>query len=468
MRVLRSIKPSPEQLKLIITYQPGFFVIRGAAGSGKTTTAVLRLRHVTNVWQKQREREGGIPVRVLVLTYNKTLRGYVERLVSEQVDQSKVDLALDTFSHWAMDQLDHPEIVDMDAARRRIEQLGGSLGLSTDFLVDEVSYVRGRFERGRRGDYADPSKDTYARRGRGQVPRMETDLRERLLDEVIYPYEEWLVEQGAIDWNDLAELMIADAAGAKYEVVVVDEAQDFSANQVRAVKNHLAGEHSTTFVLDAVQRIYPNGFDWKEAGIEILGSNSHRLSHNFRNTKEIAAFAFPLVSGLPPDDDGTLPEFEETDRTGAKPTVVCGLFRNQIRWVVDHIQSLPDGESVGILHPKGGGWFDFTRQALNEAGVVYVEITRRSDWPQGPEEVALSTMNSAKGIEFDHVVLLGLAAEMLPHGPEANDSQLANHRRLIAMAVGRARKSVVLTYKPGEESKALELLDPDTYDRVDV
>ena len=37
---------------------------------------------------------------------------------------------------------------------------------------------------------------------------------------------------------------------------------------------------------------------------------------------------------------------------------------------------------------------------------------------------------------------------------------------MLAMAVGRARKSVMVGYKPGEESTLVGLLDPSTYQRV--
>ena len=80
-------------------------------------------------------------------------------------------------------------------------------------------------------------------------------------------------------------------------------------------------EHSTkitngalTHSLDAVQRIYPRGFDWEEAGVTVTGANSRRLSRNFRNTAQIAAFAHPLVRDLPLEDDGTLPEFHDIER----------------------------------------------------------------------------------------------------------------------------------------------------------
>lgn len=468
MRVLHDVDPTSEQLPIIQGYQPGVVLIRGAAGSGKTTTAVLRLRHVTNLWKRRRDREeSDEPIRVLVLTYNRTLRGYVEELVTQKVDVGRFDLVLDTFGHWAWELLGRPDMVDGSTRDHKLAQLAAGLPYNAEFIADEVDYVLGRFLPEDLGAYIDPSNEgLYIRRGRGAVPRVELPARKRLLRDVIEPYEAWKAERGERDWNDLAVELALSEPGTRYDIVVVDEAQDFSANQVRAIMRHLADPHSVTFVLDAVQRIYPRGFDWDEAGVTI--ARSHRLRENHRNTKEIAAFAFPLVEGLEIEDDGTLPEFENTERTGPKPTVVRGLFSQQMDWVLDYIGGLSDDESVALLQPRAGGWMNYTRQRLDAEGYEYVEMTRRPEWPQGPEEIALLTLHSAKGLEFDHVVMLGLSAELMPHGPEDNDTQLANHRRLVAMAIGRARKTVVLTYKPGEESRIVGLLDPETYETVDL
>lgn len=468
MRVLHDVDPTSEQLPIIQGYQPGTVLIRGAAGSGKTTTAVLRLRHVTNLWKRRREREeSDEPIRVLVLTYNRTLRGYVEELVTQKVDMSQFELVLDTFGHWAYELLGRPEIVDGQRRDRKLSQLAAGLAYNDEFIADEVDYVLGRFPPDGLAPYTDQSdRNLYERRGRGTVPRVELPARQELLGAVIGPYRDWKATEGEMDWNDLAVALAAREPVVRYDIVVVDEAQDFSANQVRAVMSYVAPLHSVTFVLDAVQRIYPRGFDWDEAGVTI--ARSHRLRENHRNTKQVAAFAYPLVKDLEVEDDGTLPEFEEAEREGPNPIVVRGLFSQQMDWVVNYIGELPDDESVSLLQPRGGGWMDYTRERLDASGFKYVEMTRRPEWPQGAEEIALLTLHSAKGLEFDHVILLGLSAELMPHGPEDNDTQLANHRRLVAMAIGRARNTVVLTYKPGEESRVIGLLDPTTHDIVQL
>jgi superfamily I DNA/RNA helicase len=147
--------------------------------------------------------------------------------------------------------------------------------------------------------------------------------------------------------------------------------------------------------------------------------------------------------------------------------VVAGLFSNQIGYILRTVQPfLEAGETVAFLHPKG--WFRFVRQELQHSNIAYCEITQANDWPTGPELVALSTIHSAKGLEFDHVMIPGLSSEVTPHGVENGDGTLDSLSRLVAMGIGRARRSVTIGYKPGEESTLISRLDPSTYDFVEV
>ncbi len=86
MKTLPRITASAEQLPIISTNSTGAELIRGAAGSGKTTTALLRLRSLSNMMRARKVRQNDAsPLKVLLLTFNRTLAGYVRILAQEQL-----------------------------------------------------------------------------------------------------------------------------------------------------------------------------------------------------------------------------------------------------------------------------------------------------------------------------------------------------------------------------------------------
>src|SRR5882762_4258832 len=467
MRALRNVTPTPEQLKILSRTRPGVELIRGAAGSGKTTTALLRLKSLIGFFLNRRLREGDrSPLNVLVLTYNRTLRGYIEALTKEQTGSLKgVKLEVDTFGKWSKVALNNPRMVDREPHDSQILTLGATLGLPSNFLLDEVDYLLGRFLPTNLDNYV-----SIARLGRGTSPRMEKQRRQDLLDSVVAPYQNWKSQNHLVDWNDLAVHLASHKLRQGLDIVITDEAQDFSANQVRAILNQMAPVHSLTFVLDSAQRIDPRGFTWQEAGVVLGRENVNRLEHNYRNTIEIAQLAASLIEGAPMDDDGSVPNFKTCSRHGEQPLLLRGRFTRQMDFVINHlIKNIDLGqESVAFLHPRGGGWFYEIKRRLSLAGLKFIEIARQADWPGGPENIALSTLHSAKGLEFDHVIVVGLNAEVTIHGQDEDDDSLLTLRRLLAMGIGRARKSAILGCKQSEASRLIDYLDPKTYKAVDL
>lgn len=466
MRPLSNVIPTPEQVAIFSRNRPGVEVIRGAAGSGKTTTALLKLRSAIAMFVARKRRLGILaPVQVLVLTFNRTLRGYIEVLAREQVVEygpNEILLEVSTFAKWAKSELGNPNIVDDALRKNKIFELATNarLGLDQKFVAEEVEYLLGRFVPGDFGTYLTARRD-----GRGISPRVDRPVRELILDRVIRPYEEWKSARRELDWNDLA-VLLGERPNQNYDIVIADESQDFSANQVRAILSQLKTDHSMTFVLDTVQRLYPRGFSWAEVGITVRPEGMHRLRRNYRNTIQIARFAEPIVRGLAIDDDATLPDFSRCEREGPLPIVLRGGFELQLRYAINNIKAKVDldRETVAFLHPLG--WFSLHRTRLVQASLPFIEITRKSEWPEGDENIVLCTLHSAKGLEFDHVIILGLDAEVLQHGIGDDDDRLTMLRRLLAMGIGRARKSVIIGYKPEEAPILVNYFEPGTFNEV--
>jgi superfamily I DNA/RNA helicase len=462
LRTLRKIIPTSEQLALIANPRPGVQLIRGAAGSSKTTTALLMLNLLCNFYLRRRERlRLSRPIDVLVLTFNRTLRGYIQELAEQEIKAFKrtdVNVNISTFAKWARKLLPKVTLIEDDKRLQKLRELSANIPLPIDVIIDEVDYIVGRFKKGHLADYLG-----CKRIGRGASPRIDRDLRQRLLDEVMNPYEVWKNKLNTLDWNDLAILLTQVPVKPSYDIILADEVQDFSANEIRSLMCFAANQSTVVFVLDAAQRIYPRGFTWAEAGVTI--SRSARLKINYRNTQEICSFVIPLLAGLEIGDDGTFPDFDSCTRSGLLPLVLKGLYSKQVDFVVKNILSKIDlrQESVAFLKPRGGAWFDYLKNELRKDSLSFVEITREQEWPRGSENIALCTMYSAKGLEFDHVIVLGLNEEVTPHGSDEGDTSLENLRRLLAMAITRARQSVIVGYKIGEVSKLVSFFDPKTY-----
>ncbi|MCI5189689.1 MAG: ATP-dependent helicase [Candidatus Electrothrix sp. AS4_5] len=63
-----------------------------------------------------------------------------------------------------------------------------------------------------------------------------------------------------------------------------------------------------------------------------------------------------------------------------------------------------------------------------------------------PEKIILSTIHSAKGLEWDVVFVIGLAEGRFPHQKTVQGEQWEEERRLLYVATTRAKKQLFLTY----------------------
>src|SRR5690606_27767658 len=165
--------------------------------------------------EKKRANPGSVDI--LVLTFNRTLRGYIAELTERQfANEPLVNLDFYTFNMWAQHLTGARGIINITGTEAHLKALASRMKMDADFVVDEAVYVLGRFAPADLDDYLGARRD-----GRGITPRMERPARKLLLDQVIRPYMEMKRAKKLVDWNDLAARLSTQKL-RQYDVIVVD------------------------------------------------------------------------------------------------------------------------------------------------------------------------------------------------------------------------------------------------------
>jgi superfamily I DNA/RNA helicase len=255
------------------------------------------------------------------------------------------------------------------------------------------------------------------------------------------------------DWPEIFRLLSAKpCAPGSLPHLIVDEGQDLPPNFYFAAK-YLA--RRLTVFADENQRIQKENSTLKD--IKIYGPKSvHKLTRNYRNTKEIAALASAFATGLesgvaaPPTKSGDAPLLLRHQK-----------LHMEIDYIVRFERSRPDLD-IGILVPTKevqkqfvnrleGKTTNSVQAYLGGKGGKAAPI--RFDTPG----IKVVCYQSAKGLEFDAVFLPSLQTVAL-------NASLPEFRMLYFVLLSRAREHLTLSYcgddRPSLLSQfPLELLD---------
>ncbi|GAA3433787.1 HelD family protein [Kutzneria kofuensis] len=228
---------------------------------------------------------------------------------------------------------------------------------------------------------------------------------------------------GRAKWSPADRFLIDEIAGLmtppdRYGHVVIDEAQDLSPIQLRAIMRRCAG--SATLLGDMAQRTTPWAAGSWAAVAEHLGvaTDLVRLTTSFRVPREIIEVANAL---LPAIADDLPPTVSGRHVPGALATVECEDVLAELVDVLRAAEQHPD--SVGIVLDDAR--FTTVAKHLAKAGVQ----TGLPHEDGADHKVSLVPVGLAKGLEFDHVVVLE-PAEIAAAG--------ATGLRLLYIALTRA------------------------------
>jgi superfamily I DNA/RNA helicase len=217
-----------------------------------------------------------------------------------------------------------------------------------------------------------------------------------------------------------------------------------------------------TFVKDGTQRIYKANYIWDDINLTFGPGTQLELLRNYRNTREIAQVAASFMRAET-DNDVNILDPSMTIRSGPKPIWVQGKYTIQKEYLKKQLRTLAiNQESVAILHIQSRTVNELSQELIN---LGYICTILKQDDSRGyvPYGIYLSTLNSAKGLEFDHIFIIGYDDFFAP-GPSRlshreTSAHLSTHRKLLYTAISRARMTLTITSSINQYSRFLNDID---------
>jgi superfamily I DNA/RNA helicase/mRNA-degrading endonuclease RelE of RelBE toxin-antitoxin system len=463
-----------EQTALVRVSASGPILIKGVAGSGKTTIGLYRAHYLAEVIDQQ-HRMFGEQTSILLLTFSRTLARSLKQLYSELYGKVPHTITIDTYSSWMLRQLypnrsalpdskypiatnEKPDYLRKQLIHQAREEITKQYpedniisSRPLDFLLSEIDdVIRAR------GLETLEEYQIVSRVGRGTG--LDRERHRPLVWQIYERYQQLLDERQLVDFADLPRLMLKRCNPLpKYDVVIIDEAQDLPPVYLRLASKLISDfeeSRSLTLLADPAQSIYYRGISWKESGINVRGGRTRTLAKNFRNTQQILEAARSILDGcgdLKLEDEYIPPT--STHRLGPKPVLAqYGENNEAMLFVVHTIVKLCQSEKyrpgdIAVLARNDDLSLSALRKLLSKENIPWVHF-RDKQFEILENQVKLLTMHSAKGLEFPVVFLIDLREGTIPYitSRETEETDLAQERKLFYVSMTRASERLYLLY----------------------
>ncbi|SHI00714.1 S24 family peptidase [Clostridium grantii] len=480
-----------EQKKLINLKPNGHNLIKGVAGSGKTTVAIQRIPFLLNHYCEGKEDS------ILMVTFNKTLVNYIEYLYKKV--ESNEQISFHNLLNEKAKNENKVEIINIDRILYRyfIDNMKGNhlnLKIVSDNRIihsslrkaintvkknypgekilneDHLQFIQGEIEWIKSCNYCELSEYMNVDRvGRATTNNMNhpsklrknSPIREALY-EVMIVHKENLLNQGYVDMKDMNLYALQQAKKSpkkKYTHIIVDESQDLTKVQLDFLRCLYKDEEysSITFVADIAQNIYPHSWLVKGRSFSTIGfdmkGKSNILSKNYRTTTQIAECAYSLVKedvNIIEDENYVEPSL--IDRQGAYPLYKAfNSPEEEVKYIIEIIK----GNLLKKYQMKDIAIIAKFKNMFNNYEKIFKENNLEATMINGDKNafeensIKLITMHSIKGLEFKVVFIVGLNKGVIPFlsNNEVSDIeyQKSIERKILYVGMTRANELLYLT-----------------------
>ncbi len=315
---------------------------------------------------------------------------------------------------------------------------------------------------------------TYAKRAR--LVRRQGPLPPSTFADVLDRYVGLCRSRGILDFdlllNEAITLLKNEPAVLasfrhRTRALFVDETQDMNPLQFDLLRQ-MAGDDPDLFCVgDPNQSIY--GFNG--AAPQLLTSlldtwpdmDVLDLTRNHRSTANIVAIANTLLepgaAGITPaKEDGELPLVRSYDTDTVEAEKVAQWLRSHRQpgspWRAMAVLARTNAQLEGVASALQAADIPFTRLGSEHSpasDLVSGDAPTRWTHEDVPDAVALSTIHRAKGLEWQHVAVIGMAEGLLPHYNATTETEIAEEQRLAYVALTRAETSLLMTWSRGRD-----------------
>ena len=482
-----------EQRRIIENKPNGHVLVKGVAGSGKTTVAVHKIPFLLKDYTYEKDDK------ILVITYNKSLINYI-KYIYEEIERNKENeqLTLGIYESGDKDKL-YIETIDnmmfkyftsyikeekleklrvatekqinkamveaINVVKQEYEKVNVLDRKNLTFIIEEIRWMKSC-------NYTDIEEyQTIDRIGRISNNNVESTHKLRknskirkAIFEVMIQYNDNLKKEKLVDLQDVALMALRQAkreVGEKYTHIIVDETQDLTRVQFEFIKTLYMNRSysSMLFVSDTAQSIYPEawlvkGRSFTSIGLDMTGKSTS-LSKSYRTTMQIAYAAYSLIEddkNILEDDNFVKPSL--IDKQGVYP--VYRGFKNKVseaeyiaETIENELKNKYDYKDIAIISKFKNQLKDI-KIFLEKNNIPYKELESNEELDFNEDCVKLLTMHCAKGLQFKAVIIAGLNDKIIPSRDFANEFEDSDFvesidRRLLYVGMTRATEELFLS-----------------------